>query len=505
MTRIALGDLPRLHAADRPRTFAVRYPEGELTWSQLEERASQRARLFHSLEVGEGEFLVLSLPNSCALHEAIFAAWKLGATPMIVSPKLPAHEFSAVLELMRPRLTVGGPDLGVTEIRRISGLEDLSAFDSGPVEACVGPYLRALCSGGSTGQPKVVVDHIAPVWDPDEPSMTHVLKQLLGIEADSVTLVPGPLYHAAPFIFSHVSLFAGGTVIGMSRFDAEECLRLIDRHRVSVVNFVPTMMHRIMSLPRAVRESYDVSSLKTVWHMAAPCPAWLKQAWIDWLGAEVIWELYGGVENYGSTIIRGDEWLTKRGSVGRIVGNSRIKAVREDGTDCATGEIGELFFLIPDPNNPATHYIGAEPRRNADGWQSLGDLGRIDEDGFVFLADRRTDLILRGGANVYPAEVEAALDACEEIASSIVIGLPCEDMGQRVHAIVQPRREETLDLERVHGFLSTRLAKYKLPESYDVVRVALRDDAGKARRSALRDERIMWRAQGKEFEMRPRR
>jgi bile acid-coenzyme A ligase len=232
--------------------------------------------------------------------------------------------------------------------------------------------------------------------------------------------------------------------------------------------------------------------------MAAPCPPWLKQAFIGWLGPERIWELYGGTERYGRCIIGGAEWLSHQGSVGQAKGGGQIKAIRPDGSDCLPGEVGELHFFPPQ-GVVQSHYVGATDRGTPSGWFSLGDLGQVDEDGYVYLADRRTDLILRGGANIYPAEVEAALDEHPAVASSLVVGLPSEDMGARVHALVQLKPGAPASLADIHAFLTTRLTTYKLPESYEVADTALRDDAGKARRSAIRDERLRWLEEGRPF------
>lgn len=497
MAMIPFGDLLRHHAERRgPDAVAARYPDGVRTWAGLDADATRWARLFQSHGVGEDDFVLISLPNATTFHAVTFAIWKLGATPTIVSSKLPEHEFQAIVELVKPKLIVGRPDAtGATPYA--PGDSDLSGWDPTPFASAVPRYWKAMSSGGSTGRPKIIVDHMRGQWDPDSNSGSTYR-----IDRDGAVLNPGPLYHNTPFGFANLGLFAGAEVVGMERFDAEEALRLIEKHKVTCVSFVPTMMHRIWSLPKAVRERYDVSSLNTVWHMAAPCPAWLKEAWIDWLGAEKIYEIYGGTEGYGRTLIRGDEWLVKRGSVGRIVGDGKVKAVREDGSDCAPGEVGELYFLHPDMVAQPSHYIGAEPKAHDGDWRSLGDLGHVDEDGYVFLADRRTDLILRGGANIYPAEVEAAIEAHPEVGSALVVSVPCDDLGQRVHAIVQPRPGGRLEIGALHDFLKAKLAKYKLPESYELADEPLRDEAGKARRSALRDQRAEWLKSGKDFQIR---
>lgn len=490
-----LGDLLGRYAGEKAADApALIYPDGAVSWAELDKRANRRARLYRSLGVGKDDKVAIALPNGVRFHETTFAVWKLGATPTILSPRLPEREFDAIIDLVEPKLTLGGPLKVDDGSQTPPEDEDASGFDDGPLTGEVAPYWKAICSGGSTGQPKVIVDHMPGAFDPDVPGP----QTLLMLPKDGVMLNPGPLYHNGPFMFTSLALFTGATVVGMERFDPKEALRLIEAHGVNWVCLVPAMMHRIWSLPPRVRERYDLSSLRTVWHMAAPCPAWLKQAWIDWLGPDRIWEAYAGTEGFGNTVIRGSEWLERRGSVGRLVGGGKIKAVGEDGSDCAPGEVGELFFL-PAGSAPPSHYLGAEPVRDAQGWLSIGDLGSIDEDGYVYLADRRTDLIIRGGANVYPAEVEAALDEHPSIASSIVIGLPCEEMGAQVHAIIEPAQNVEPDLNDLRDFLSARLTRYKLPHSYEVLHEPLRDEAGKARRAALREKRLEWLREGVPF------
>jgi bile acid-coenzyme A ligase len=282
-------------------------------------------------------------------------------------------------------------------------------------------------------------------------------------------------------------LFCGNHLVVMSRFDELQTLKLIEQHRVDWVMLVPTMMHRIWRLGAEVRDRFDLSSLRMVLHLAAPCPPWLKEAWIDWLGPDRIHELYAGTEAQGITWITGDEWLAHRGSVGRPMEGFRFRILDEDGDEVPPGEIGEVY-MIPDEGPGTTyHYLGAEPR-SRDGWESVGDLGWLDEEGYLYLADRRTDLILSGGANIYPAEVEAALDAHASVRSSAVIGLPDDDLGQRVHAIVEAEGE--LGDQDLLAHLVERLSRYKIPRSFEYVAEPLRDEAGKVRRAALRADRI---------------
>jgi bile acid-coenzyme A ligase len=308
------------------------------------------------------------------------------------------------------------------------------------------------------------------------------------MQRGGTTLVPGPLYHAGPFITAWQQLLCGGTVVLMSRFDPEEALALIERHRVDWVLFVPTMMQRIWRLPRAVRERFDVSSLRRVMSTGAPSPVWMKRAWIEWLGPEKVWEAYGGTERSGGTLISGTEWLAHPGSVGKPTLGRKIRIQRADGSACAPGEIGEVFMLPPGGPGSTYRYIGAAPVASPDGWETLGDMGFLDADGYLHLVERKSDMILVGGANVYPAEIEAALDAHPAVRSSAVIGLPDDDLGSRLHAIVDaiaPVGEEAL---RAH--LAEHLAVTKIPKSFEFVTEPLRDDAGKVRRSALREARL---------------
>jgi bile acid-coenzyme A ligase len=250
------------------------------------------------------------------------------------------------------------------------------------------------------------------------------------------------------------------------------------------------MMLRIWRLPEEERLARDVSSLDGILHLGAPCPPWLKHAWIDWLGPERVWELYAGTEAQGVTIISGQEWLDHPGSVGQVREGS-MKICDADGNELPAGEVGELWMRI-DTDRPSSYrYIGAEAR-SRDGWESLGDLGSIDADGYLHLSDRMADMILSGGSNVYPAEVEAALDEHPAVSSCAVIGLPDEDMGNLVHAIVHlgvaDGAAEPTDAE-LREFLAERLVGYKIPRTFERVDQPVRDDAGKVRRSALRSDR----------------
>jgi len=478
-----MGALLDIQAARDPDRPALTFEGQTQTRRELASRVNRRARTLAAAGVRAGDFVGIALPNSPAFLELAFAVWALGATPAPLSHKLPAAELEGILDLLKPRLVV------INDIARAgtwtwTARTEAETFDPGqddsPLPETVAPHLKAIASGGSTGRPKVIVDMAPGIADPDKP--------LLGMLPDDVLMNPGPLYHAAPFGMTCFAMGWGLHVVLMPRFDAEEALRLIERHRVRWLFQVPTMMHRVWALPDEVKAAYDISSLDAVMHIAAPCPPWLKQAWIDWVGAETVWELYTGTEAMGGTGINGVQWLAKPGSVGRVLPGYEMQVLRPDGSACAVDEVGEIFFRPLRGQGTTYRYLGAEPKAVGE-FETLGDMGRLDADGYLFLADRRVDMILSGGANVYPAEVEAAIDAFPGVQCSVVIGLPDADLGQRVHAIVETA-DGVLDQAALTAFLAERIARYKQPRSFEATAERLRDDAGKVRRGALRAERL---------------
>lgn len=464
-------------AAENPDRPAITCGNESATRRELESRTNRLARAFAELGVTHGSFVTVALPNSVAFYEACIAAWKLGAIPQPVSYRLPDRERQAIVELADSSLVVGVEASAHPNRRTVPvGFEPDASIDDGPLPDTTAPAMKAPTSGGSTGRPKLIVA--------GDPGVVSVGAPGMGQRVDGVVCIPGPLYHNAPFSFGAGSLFHGNHLVILPNFDAEATLAAIERHRADWILFVPTMMSRISRLPDDVKNRYDLSSLAVVWHMAAPCPPWLKEEWCNWLGGEKIFELYAGTEAQAVTIIRGDEWLAHRGSVGRVV-TGEMKVLDPDTyEELPRGTVGEIFMR----NDRITYrYLGAEARKTPDGWESLGDMGWIDDEGFVYLTDRRGDMILSGGANIYPAEIENALSEHPLVVSSAVIGLPDEDLGNRVHAMVQISGPVTDDEMRT--FLAERLVRYKIPRTFEFVDHAVRDDAGKVRRSALRDER----------------
>jgi bile acid-coenzyme A ligase len=469
-----------IHAERDPGAVAFIHEGQSTTHAELEAGSNRRARAFARLGIGEGDFVTIALPNGLEFIESLFACWKLGATPQPISARLPQTERDAIVELVDPKLVLGVEPGGHGDRACLAAGFDVSNEDSAGLPDKLSIYRMAICSGGSTGRPKVVVDHIPAQIDPDLPY--HDLAPGASI------LVPGPLYHSGPLINCLSVLLGGGKVVAMSKFDARESLALIAEHRLRLAIFVPTMLLRIWRLPEEERKAADLSSIHRVVSSSASLPDWLQREWIEWIGPDRVWEAYGGSERIGGTIISGGEWLEKPGSVGRASEGRQMRILDPDGVELAPGEIGDVYFLPPGGPGSTYHYLGAEPRRTPDGWETLGDMGRIDEDGYLFLVDRRTDLIISGGANIYPAEVEGAIEAHPDVRSCAVIGLPDEDLGATVHAIVQtvaPVEEAAL-----RSFLSDLLVRYKIPRTFEFVDQPLKDDAGKMRRRALREARI---------------
>lgn len=461
-------------APDRP---ALTCAGTTVTRAELDRRTNALARAYGELGAAPGEFVSISLPNGVEFVEAVLATWKLGGIPQPVSAELPAGEREAILELVRPALVVGVEPQQACGFRSVRAGAARRDLDDGPLPFAVAPSWKAPTSGGSTGRPKVIV-----AGEPGLLEHVEVYADLMRHEADEVCLMTGPLHHNGPFLNAVLSLLRGGHVVLQERFDAQEALRLME-HRATWVYAVPTMLQRVWRLPEQVRTRPDLSCLRTVLHTAAPCPGWLKQAWIDWLGPEVMLEIYGGTEAQAMTALDGAEWQRHRGSVGAVrLGEMRV--LDAEGRDLPPGEPGAVWMRRGEDARPTYRYLGADPVTRDGGWDWLGDTGWFDKDGYLYVGDRSADLILVGGANVYPAEVEAALEAHPQVLSSCVVGLPHEDLGAVPHALVQV--EGAVLEEELRAHVAHRLVGYKRPRSYQLVATALRDASGKVRRAELR-------------------
>ncbi len=453
-----------------------------LTYGQFHRLTNRVARGLSSLGVKLGDLVTLGLPNSTDFAVACWGLWKVGATPQPISFRLPKGELEAIMELAKTPIVIAAFEHRID--RPLVSIADLLALsdDDSDLPDAIAPVSKAPTSGGSTGRPKLILS--------GQPGVTARETPEVGgwrLTPESTALLPAPLYHNAGFGMMMSAFSVGAHMVILPRFDPEATLAAIEKTRATWVYLVPTMMTRIWRLPQETRDRFDLSSLQTLWHLAAPCPAWLKEAFIEWVGPETVMELYAGTEAQAVTTISGAEWLEHRGSVGKVTVSEMI-AVDDDGKVLGPREVGEIFMRRPEGAPPSYKYIGAEAKTLPGGWESLGDIGWFDEDGYLYLADRRTDMILVGGANVYPAEIEAALEEHPAVQSCAVIGLPDDDLGARVHAIVQTKGPCDEDGLRAH--LKERLVSYKQPRSFEFVDEPLRDDAGKVRRTALRDARL---------------
>jgi bile acid-coenzyme A ligase len=466
-------------AADAPDAVAITCGAESVTRGALDRRTNQLARAYQALGVTPDSMVTIGLPNSVEFLAAAIAVWKCGATPQPVSARLPAREREAIIALAEPSLVVGVDPAEVAG-RPVVPAGFAPDGDDSPLPPLAARSWKAPTSGGSTGRPKLIVSTQAATVDSVEP-----FARLLGMVDGGTSLITGPLYHNAPFLLSTCTLVLGGHVVLMPRFEAAQAVALAAEHQTDWVYLVPTMMGRISRLPDVERAAFPPESLRVVMHMAAPCPPWLKREWIEWIGGPRLWELYGATEVQSVTVMTGDEWVARPGTVGRpVVGE--MKVLDADGDQVPPGVIGELWMRRGEGVPAPYRYLGAEARA-LDGWESVGDMGRMDEDGYVFLADRKGDLILVGGANVYPAEVEAALTEHPAVRSAVVIGLPHADLGQVPHALLEV--DVAVTDEQLVAHLNERLVSYKVPRTFERVSDPLRDDAGKVRRSALVAER----------------
>ena len=467
-------------AGEDPDFVAVSFEGDSITRGELERRSNRLARVYADKGVEFGDYVAVALPNGIEFYVAFFAALKVGAVPMPLSYRLPAAERQAILDLAHAALLVGvSEDAHLGYAALPAGFEPAAEVSDEPLPEVVSPAWKAPTSGGSSGRPKII-----RAGQPAEGSPA-INQFLFRYTSDDTQAVVAPLYHNSALAMSVGGLLLGQHIVVLNKFDAEQTLRLIGQHRITWLMLVPTMMHRMYRLIEAGGE-YDLSSVRAVFHMASKCPEWLKEKWIELLGPEKVVEIYGGTESIAITMIGGDEWLRHRGSVGRpFVGD--MKVFDAVGEELPPGEVGQIYMKGAEGMAPGYEYVGAEAAK-INGWETLGDLGWKDEDGYLYISDRRVDMIASGGANVYPAEVESAIDQHPKVLSSVVVGLPDDDLVQRVHACVQAEPGTT---EReILDFLADKLVRYKIPRSVEFIDQPLRDDSGKVRRSKMRDEAI---------------
>jgi long-chain acyl-CoA synthetase len=469
-------------ARERPDKPAVVMSDGSrgLTYAELDDRSRRVESLLQTTGTGRGDHVALVMENTPEFLEVAWGAQRSGTYWTPVNWHLTEEEAAYVVA-----------DCGARVLFASESTGDLAARDQAAPAAATGEVEGTyfFYSSGTTGRPKGIKPvHAFPPFGTGL-TIDRVLPSSFGFDGDSVYLCPAPLYHAAPIGWSLGTQRHGGTVVLMERFDPLECLRAIEAHRVTHVQFVPTHFVRLLKLPEEQRRAFDLSSLRVVVHAAAPCPPEVKRRIIEWFGPKVL-EFYAGSEGAGMTVITSTEWLAHPGSVGRpAVG--RVHVVGADGVDLPVGEVGTVYF---EGGGNFEYHNDAEKTaaaHNDRGWASLGDLGHLDEEGYLYLADRRTDLIISGGVNVYPAEVEDALVLHPAVADVAVIGVPDEEMGQLVKAVVQlaPGVAPGPELaEQLLAHCRTVLAGFKRPRLVDFVAEMPRLPTGKLLRRRVREE-----------------
>lgn len=496
----------RHHARVRPQALAIWSSQRSWTYGALYGRVNQLARALRGAGIAQGDAVALVLRNRCEWLEVLQAVGKLGARVLPVGYRAKAPEIAYLLADARARLVIAentlrdevdaalaelGESLPVwvvgddrpwrgtryeEQISKQSAEEAPDFFPGGGFDVLV-------YTSGTTGRPKGVERDVAPEHSP---AQLATVARMWELTANDVHLVCGPLYHTAPASYAQAHLLVGGSVILLPRFDAQAALEAIERHRVTTTFMVPTHFVRILQLPDEVRRQYDLASIRLVLHAAAPCPVEIKRRIMEVFPPRTVVEFYGASET-GFTRVTAEEWLARPGTVGRPWPGHELRILSEDDRECAPGEVGLVYVRSPYMNFSYRHAPDKNTQAFRDGWFTAGDLGYLDEDGYLFLVDRRTDLILTGGANVYPAEVEAVLLEHPGVADAAVVGLPDEDLGRRVVAVVERRAGASVSENDIIQFARQRLAHYKCPRLVFFVAELPREPTGKVRRHELVD------------------
>jgi acyl-CoA synthetase (AMP-forming)/AMP-acid ligase II len=501
---------PSIHAGTTPDKIAYMMAEtGQgITYRQLEDRSNQGAQLFRSLGLKRFDHIAMLLENSTTFLEICWAAQRSGLYFTPISYYLTRDEIAYILKDCGARVLITSPKC-YAQIENLLGneLKDIHlymvddvkpGFQSWEDALAQHPAMRIadesigrdmLYSSGTTGRPKGVKRE--PMEGPVEtvdPAFHMLATVAFGMSSDTIYLSPAPLYHAAPLIANMMIGWLGGTSVIMQTYDSENFLRLVEKHKVTVTQVVPTMFVRMLKLPDETRKAYDISSLKVAIHAAAPCPAQVKASMIDWWGPVIV-EYYGGSEGNGLTFVDSAEWLTHRGTVGRaIVG--KLKIVDDDDNEMPTGEIGTIYFA---DGRAFAYYNDPEKTKgafNAHGWSTLGDVGYVDKEGYLYLTDRKAYMIISGGVNIYPQETEDVLVGHPDVTDVAVFGVPNEEMGEEVKAVVQPREMAMANKEleaKLIAFCREHLSPLKCPRSIDFEAELPRTPTGKLIKRHLRD------------------
>jgi acyl-CoA synthetase (AMP-forming)/AMP-acid ligase II len=505
-----------------PRQFAQTAPDrpaivmaasgASISYGELEIIANRGAQLFRSLGIAAGDTVAIWLKNCLEYFQIYWAAQRAGLYICPISSQLTAEEAAYIANDSQARLLVTHADIPaaatlvrdraelVPEVAHIfdlgTGLEGVPSWQAALAAQPAGRIadesagFHMVYSSGTTGRPKGIRLPLSG-GPADEPHMlAERISGRYGVGEGSIILSPAPLYHTAPLAYGMVAHRLGATLVIMDKFDAEEALRLIERYRVTFMQMVPTMFVRLLALPEAVRSRHNLSSLAKIVHAAAPCPVGIKRQMIEWLGP-IIYEYYGGSEGNGSTFITPGEWLERPGSVGRADWGT-LHICNEAGEEVAPGVDGLVYFeggwdfqYLNDPEKTRDARHPLHP-----GWSTLGDIGHVDTDGYLFLTDRKSFMIISGGVNIYPQETENLLITHPRVADAAVIGVPNSDFGEEVKAVVQPLDPADATPEfaqELIAFCRSNLSPVKCPRSVDFDPALPRLETGKLYKRLIRN------------------
>ena len=485
--------------------------------AEIADRIARITSGLHKIGVKQGDSVCILMRNDIAFIEVSHAIMRLGAYAVPVNWHLKPDEIAYILQDSSARALVGHSDLlhpirdaippGVVVLSLPTPPEVVASYKLDPAHLAQPDFAEDLdawlqqqppydgptvpgpqgmiYTSGTTGFPKGVRRH-APT--PEQVATTIEMRAAVyGLKPGFRGLLPGPLYHAAPNSFSVGSLRLGGLLVMMPRFEAEEFLRLIQEHAINTIVMVPTMFMRLLKLPEEVRRKYDLSSLRHVVHGAAPCPADVKRAMIDWFGP-VIYEFYGSTESSALTLATSEDALKRPGTVGRIMKGIELRFLDENDREVPQGEVGEIYSRYL--GNPDFTYQNKPEKRaeiDRDGFVTSGDVGYIDKEGYVFLCDRKRDMVISGGVNIYPAEIEAALHAVPGVYDCAVFGIPDDEFGESLMAVVEPQAGAVLDPATIRTQLKASLADFKVPKRIEIQHDLPREDSGKIFKRRLRD------------------
>jgi long-chain acyl-CoA synthetase len=497
-------------ARQHPEAFALVEADGRRSSAvELLARANQLVHGLRACGLKPGDSVAVVLPNGRAMIELYLAAAQAGWYLTPINHHLTGTEIAYIVNDSDARVFVcadrfaaaaqaAAAELSLLPENRfavgnINGYRDFEELLAGqpdtlPEDRCAGQVMNY--TSGTTGRPKGVRRSLAAA-DPDSVfTMYAMFLAMFGIqpEGGGVHLTGSPLYHTAVLMFTTCSLHFGHTVVLMDKWTPEGCLQAIEKYRVTTTHMVPTQFHRLLALPEEVKKRYDLSSLQHVIHAAAPCPVEIKRRMLDWWGP-VIYEYYAASEG-GGTLVTPQEWLTYPGTVGRAWPSSEIRILDEDGNSCTAGQQGTVYMALGVADFEYHKDKAKTDANRKDGFFTVGDIGYLNEDGYLFLCDRKTDMIISGGVNIYPAEVEGVLLTHPKVADAAVFGIPHEDWGEEVKAVIEPAPGEAPDAELADSiltFCAERVAKYKLPRSVDFIEVMPRDPNGKLYKRKLRD------------------